>query len=28
MSDNFFIQKTKELASAFETKQIECRVLC
>jgi DNA repair photolyase len=28
MSDEFFIQKTEELASAFGTRQIECRVLC
>jgi len=28
MSDDFFLQKTKELTSAFEAEQIECRVLC
>ncbi len=28
MSDNFFTQKTKQLASVFETEDIDCRVLC
>jgi hypothetical protein len=28
MSDSFFIHKTRELASAIETRQIECPVLC
>lgn len=28
MSDDFFIQKARELVSIFETGQIECRVLC
>ncbi len=28
MSDDFFTQKTKQLASAFETENIDCRVLC
>ena len=28
MSDDFFIQKARELASTLETGQIECRVLC
>jgi len=28
MSDDFFNQETKQLASAFETEHIDCRVLC
>jgi DNA repair photolyase len=28
MSDDFFTQKSKQLASAFETEHIDCRVLC
>jgi DNA repair photolyase len=28
MSDEFFTQKTRQLASAFETEHIDCRVVC
>lgn len=28
MSDEFFIRKSRELASAFEARQIQCRLIC
>ncbi len=28
MSDEFFIRNSRELASAFKARQVECRLIC